>query len=110
MWTQRKRREVATYLHRSQCLTCCVDVFKSHEGLSPHLECFERDNIEDRPELREDGIQRLLEFLFLDFLVEVVDVDRVVWSHVHLAGCQVLFHASEVHSRLQIAGSSKPEV
>ena len=29
--------------------------------------------------LREDGIERLLEVVFLDLLVEVVDVDSVVW-------------------------------
>ena len=29
--------------------------------------------------LREDGIERLLEVVFLDLFIEVVDVDSVVW-------------------------------
>ena len=34
--------------------------------------------------LREDGIERLLQVIFLDLFVEVVDVDSVVWrSRLH---------------------------
>lgn len=98
------------YLHRSQRFAGGVDIFECHESLAPHFEGFERDDIEDRTKLREDGIQRLFELLFLHFLVEVVYVDRVVRSHIHLAGLWVNSHLWNLYSDLRIAGSTVLEV
>ncbi len=62
------------------------DLLEDDEGLAAHLERAQGHDVQDLPELREDGVERLLEVLLLDLLVQVVDVDGVVGLDVHLGG------------------------
>ena len=59
------------------------DFLEYDERLSSHLERFESHDVQDLAELGHDRIDRLLQIFFLDLLVQVLDVDRVVGPSVH---------------------------
>eukprot|EP00964_Phaeocystis_antarctica_P096221 scaffold62560_cov33-Phaeocystis_antarctica.AAC.1 len=62
-------------LHLPHGLRGGRDVSENDERLSPHLEGLERDHVKDGAELREGGVEALLELVLGDLLVDVVDVD-----------------------------------
>lgn len=65
-------------------------VLEDDPSLAFVLERLEGQHIQNLPELREHGVQRLLQFVELDFLVQVVDVDRLIRRN--FAAAVVLSH------------------
>lgn len=76
-------------LHGPQSVRRALDFFKYDKGLAPHFERFQCYDIDNLAELRKNGVKGLLQLLFLDFFVQIVDVYRVVWSDIHLKAIEV---------------------
>jgi len=70
-------------LHGTESIGGAADLLEDNKSLAAHLEGFQRHNVQYLAELGENGVQRLLEVLLLDLLVEVVDVDRVIRTVLH---------------------------
>lgn len=70
-------------LHCSQCIGGACDLFENYKGLSTHLQCFECDDVQNLAELRENRVQRLLQFILLHLFIQIVDVNRVARSNIH---------------------------
>lgn len=65
-------------LHGTQGVGGTADLLEDDEGLAPHLQAPRHQDIQDLAKLGEDGIQGLLELIFLDLLIEIVDINSVV--------------------------------
>lgn len=77
-------------LHTSESYRSTGDFLEYDKSLTPHFQGFHGDYVQDLTKLREDRIEGLLELIFLDLFIEVIYVDRVVWSNVHHS-CKMKF-------------------
>ena len=70
-------------LHGTQGVGGVRHVREDDEGLATLLQCLAGDDVQNRTELREHGMEALAQCLLRHFLVDVVHVDRLTRSDIH---------------------------
>ena len=70
-------------LHGAESICGTAYLLEYHKCLTAHFEGFQSYDVQNLAKLGEDGVERFLEILLLDLLVEIVDVDGVVGPVFH---------------------------